>query len=160
MRTAMHTGFLACLLIAISSLPGLAADDPVAEARTAIEKSNAKFSEAVRKGDGATIAGLYSKDAIVFPPDAEMVKGREAIAKFWSEQMAGGIKDARLKTIDVESSGDIAVETGTVELTVQPKGKEETHVAAKYVVAWKRGGRGVWRLHRDIWNGLPAAAAK
>jgi ketosteroid isomerase-like protein len=27
-----------------------------------------------------------------------------------------------------------------------------TTVAGKYIVVWKKGEDGTWRLHRDIWN--------
>ena len=61
-----------------------------------------------------------------------------------------------LTTDDVGRSGDIAYEVGKVSLTIQPVGKEPTTSAAKYVVVWKRQPDGSWKLHRDIWNSLPA----
>jgi len=127
----------------------------VNEARAGIEAANAKFSAAFEHGDAATVAALYTQDAIVLPPDGEMVKGRQAIGEFWKATSKSGVKSAKLTTVDVGRSGDIAYEVGTVLLTVQPEGKEPATASAKYLVVWKRQADGSWRLHRDIWNSLP-----
>lgn len=123
----------------------------LSNARTAIEDCGAKLGAALAARDYRAAAALYSEDALLLPPDAPIIMGRAAIAEFWSEAVpALGVKGAQFTTIDVTSSGDMAVEVGTVRLEL-----EAGAVVVKYVVAWKRGGDGVWRLHRDIWNGTP-----
>jgi ketosteroid isomerase-like protein len=57
------------------------------------------------------------------------------------------VKEVTLTTADVESAGDLAVETGTVKLVA----KDGKLTQARYLVVWKREGGG-WKLHRDIWN--------
>jgi uncharacterized protein (TIGR02246 family) len=131
-------------------------DAGVREARAAIDAANASFSRAFERGDAKALAGMYTPDAIAFPPDSDMIRGNEAIAKFWKATRDGGVKSAALTTIDVGRSGDVAYEVGRVSLTIQPEGKELTTAAAKYVVVWKRLADGSWRMHRDIWNSLPA----
>jgi uncharacterized protein (TIGR02246 family) len=126
-------------------------------ARAEIEKGNAKFSEAFEQGNAEAIALLYTQDAIVFPPGSEMVKGREAIGGFWRTTRESGVKSAKLTTLDVGESGDLAYEVGTVLLTIQPEGKESTTASAKYLVVWKRQKDGSWQLHRDIWNDVPSS---
>jgi ketosteroid isomerase-like protein len=49
------------------------------QVRKAIEEGNAKFGNAVRKGDGAAIAALYTEDATLLPPDSGVVKGRKEV---------------------------------------------------------------------------------
>jgi uncharacterized protein (TIGR02246 family) len=126
-----------------------------AEARAAIEAANARFTKAFEAGDADGLAALYTPDAIVLPPDHEMVKGRRAIGDFWKATQQSGVRSAVLTTVDVGTSGNVAYEVGTVLMTVQPKGKAATTPSAKYVVVWKRQADGSWRLHRDIWNSLP-----
>ena len=128
----------------------------VHEARVAIEAANTKFSEAFARGDAKSLAAMYTSDAIVFPPDSEMIRGNEAIGEFWKATRNSGVQSVALTTIDVGGSGDVAYEAGKVSLTIQPAGKESTTAAAKYLVVWKREGDGSWKLHRDIWNSLPA----
>ncbi len=157
--TSVRTIGLVALILALSPNAYAASKERtggVREARAAIEAANAKFSEALERGDAKALAAMYTPDAIVFPPESEMVKGREAIEEFWKATRASGVKSASLTTLDVGWSGDIAYETGKVALTVQPEGKEPTTVAAKYVVVWKRQADGSWKLHRDIWNSVPA----
>ena len=77
-----------------------------------------------------------------------MAKGRPAIAAAWQKAMES-VKDVRLETADVESAGDLAVETGTVQLTA----KSGALTNERYLVVWKRAKDGQWKLHRDIWNG-------
>lgn len=115
--------------------------------RTDIAAVNRAFEEAARKRDSERMAGLYTADAIVMPPEGPFVKGREHIQQLWSsaiQQM--GVKDVRLNTQDLEVVGDTAYEVGEAALTLG-----SGSVAVKYLVVWKKVG-GEWRLHRDIWN--------
>jgi uncharacterized protein (TIGR02246 family) len=115
--------------------------------RTDIAAVNRAFEEAARKRDTERLAALYTADAIVMPPDAPFVRGREDIKQIWGaaiQQM--GLKEIRLNTLDLEVMGDTGYEVGEAVLTLESGG-----VTAKYVVVWKKVD-GQWRLHRDIWN--------
>ena len=150
---------LFALIFAISSTAYAGSkmtDEGVREARAAIEAANAKFSDAFARGDAKALAAMYTPDAIAFPPDSDMVHGNEAIGEFWKATRDSGVQTAALTTVDVSRSGDVAYEVGKVSLTIQPAGKELTTAVAKYVVVWKRQADGSWKLHRDIWNSVPA----
>jgi ketosteroid isomerase-like protein len=58
-----------------------------------------------------------------------------------------------LTTVDVEAEGDLAYESGTF---LMADGAGRMVDRGKYVVVWKRV-QSRWKLHRDIWNALPAA---
>jgi uncharacterized protein (TIGR02246 family) len=123
--------------------------------RAAIEKAGVRFAEAYGRGDAKAVAAFYTEDAIAFPPGAEMVKGRVAIQQMWQSTMDSGVKSLSFAVIDVGASGDLAHETGTALMNIQPAGKDPTTASVKYVVVWKKQGN-EWKLHRDIWNDLPA----
>ena len=123
--------------------------------RAAIEQAGVRFAEAYGRGDAKAVAAFYTEDAIAFPPGAAMVKGRQAIQQMWQETMDSGVKSLSFTVIDVGASGDLAHETGTALMTIQPAGKEPTTASVKYVVVWKKQGND-WKLARDIWNDLPA----
>jgi uncharacterized protein (TIGR02246 family) len=146
---------LAVMLLAAAMLPGCALmrSDP-ADTRAAIEAVNARFSEAFGKGDVEAVAALYTEDGTLLPPGAAPVKGRAAIAGFWKGARASGVKGVMLMTDSVEVSGDLAYETGTAQLMIQPRRGKATIGHAKYLVVWKKEA-GEWRLHRDIWNDGP-----
>jgi uncharacterized protein (TIGR02246 family) len=112
-----------------------------------ISAVNRQFEDAARKGDLDRLASLYTPDAIAFPPDGPLVKGRDAIKQMWgtvAQQI--GLKDVRLNTLDFEQAGDTGYEVGEATLTVS-----SGTAVVKFVVVWKKIG-GQWRLHRDIWN--------
>jgi ketosteroid isomerase-like protein len=121
--------------------------------RKSVDEGNRNFGSAVARRDYASLAALYTENAKVLPPDGPIVSGRSAIEEFWrSAANALGLTEATLKTIDLEVGGDTAHEVGEASLKL---GGGQT-VAVKYLVVWMRGGDGHWRLHRDIWNNLPA----
>jgi uncharacterized protein (TIGR02246 family) len=121
--------------------------------RAAIEAANARFSADFAKGDATAVASHYTVAGQVFPPNGEVVKGREAIAKFWKGAMDSGVKGVQLTVIEAEAHGGTAHEVGTYVLTGEGGKTLDT---GKYIVVWKRDG-GQWKLHRDIWNtSMPA----
>ena len=123
----------------------------VAQDRATIEKLNDVWSAAFNKGEAAAVAALYTEDADVLPPGAEMVKGRgrAAIEAFW-RQAVQQMTDAKLTTVDVLPLGpEAAREVGTVTLKTKTQPPQE--VVGKYVVVWRKVG-GDWKLATDIGN--------
>jgi ketosteroid isomerase-like protein len=124
----------------------------VGEVRKAVEEGNRKFGAAVQRKNYAELASLYTNDAKVLAPDAPIVTGRAAIENFWRDAASAlGLVGATLKTLDLEVSEDTAYEMGQADLKVS-----SGQATVKYMVVWRRGGDGAWRLHRDIWNSMPA----
>ena len=125
----------------------------VAGIRQRIDETNRRFEDAFARGDAAGAAReTYTHDARVLPPDAPMVEGRDAIARFWegaARQL--GISAVALTTDDLQPLGDGAYELGHATLTLGG-GQQAT---AKYVVIWRQED-GRWRWHVDIWNMSPA----
>lgn len=129
----------------------------MAQVRQAIEEANVKFGEAVRLGDAAALAALYTEDAKLLPPNSEMILGKEGIGAFWAGGLRMGIKDVILTTVEVLGMGDIVCEIGKYDLTIQPEGQEAIKDSGKYLVIWKQASDGSWKLHADIWNtSMPA----
>ena len=120
--------------------------------RQAIEAANGKFGEAIRRGDGAAVAALYTEDAQLLPPNSEMIQGRDGIKAFWTGGLQMGIKDAVLTTREVLGIGDMVCEIGKYDLTIKPEGQAAIKDIGKYLVIWKKSREGAWKLHVDIWN--------
>jgi ketosteroid isomerase-like protein len=113
----------------------------------AMKATNAIFSEAIAKGNVAALESVYTADARVLPPGAEMVSGRLAIQQFWAGAIKGlGLRRAVLETIDAMPAGDGVVEIGGGELETA-SGRS----SVKYVVFWRQE-QGCWKWHVDIWN--------
>jgi uncharacterized protein (TIGR02246 family) len=115
--------------------------------RSDIAAVNRQFEDAARKGDLDRLAALYTPDAMAFPPDGPIVKGRDGIKQMWaSVAQQTGLKDVRLETLDFEQAGDTGYVAGEATLTMAGG-----TAVMKFVVVWKKLG-GQWLLHRDIWN--------
>ena len=72
-----------------------------------IQNANAKWIQLFNKGDFAGIGMLYTKDAVALPPDAGIVKGREAIGAMWKD-LAGKVSGTVLNTVEVKRLGPTA----------------------------------------------------
>jgi uncharacterized protein (TIGR02246 family) len=129
----------------------------MAQVRKAIENGNLKFGKAVRQGNAAAIAALYTDDATLMPPNSEMITGKQAIEAFWQGGLEMGIRDAVLTTAEALGMGDLACEIGKYNIKIQPAVQATIEDSGKYVVLWKKQPDGTWKLHVDIWNtSLPA----
>jgi uncharacterized protein (TIGR02246 family) len=144
MTTLAHSSLVA---LAFSSLV-CATPARSEDVRHAVDEGNRAFIAAFLRGDARAVADLYTEDAQVIAPGAPVARGRAAIAASWQKAMDAGVKDVRLHTADVEASGDLASESGIVEIVA----KDGAVAKERYVVVWKRS-QGRWKLHRDIWNG-------
>ena len=118
------------------------------DATTGIHEGNKRFREAISLADSATMPSLYTNDAIILPPNAEAVRGADAIAHYWQDFFRLGITDARPATSEVIAMGEYALEVG--EFSVH--GADGTLLdRGKIMVLWKNDS-GVWKMHRDTWN--------
>jgi uncharacterized protein (TIGR02246 family) len=144
------------LLLAVACATGLATAAAAEDVRQAIEQVNARFVEAFKAGDAATIASLYTETAKMLPPDATEIAGRAAIQAEWQSWIDGGLKDLTLQAREVEASGDLAYEIGSFSVQVPTENKDMVTAGGNYVVVWRRGAEGSWRLHIDTWNDAPA----
>ena len=131
-----------------------ASDDP-AQVRQSIDQVNADFIAGLKAGDVPRLVAHYDADATVLPNGMPAAHGPAEIQKALGDFLgAVTISDFQLTTTDVTVQGDMAIETGTTRMTMQPKqggGKPTTDVG-KYVVVWKKQADGSWKLWRDIFN--------
>ena len=100
----MVTAILATPLLTITALQG-------GEKAPELEGSDKAFSEAWSTGGAEALGAQYTEDALMFPPNAPVVKGSKAIVEFFE---AGKAPGATLWLKDAESSvtGDTAFKWG------------------------------------------------
>jgi uncharacterized protein (TIGR02246 family) len=109
------------------------------------------FAKAAVRHDLEAVAGVFARDAIILPPDAEMVKGRDAILKHWKGAFDGGLSGLKITPTDIQVIGDVAIEIGHATLAMAPAGAAATEAKVKYMEIWKKV-RGQWRVYRGTWN--------
>ena len=121
--------------------------DERVDAVEGIHLGNQRFMQVVREADVTTAPSLYTRDGIILPPNADAVRGTEAIAQFWEAFTELGITEARPVTLEVIPMGDHALEVGEYTLFSH----EDVIDRGKILVLWKIED-GVWKMHRDTWN--------
>jgi ketosteroid isomerase-like protein len=117
--------------------------------QTEMKNVNALFGETVVKGRNfAALDQIYTVDARILPPGADLIEGRKNIMGFWQAAVTGmNAKDAKLVSVNAHLAGDSIIEVGRAKLFL-PEGQI---AEVKYVVEWKQEG-GAWKWHTDIWN--------
>ena len=141
----------------VAAVNGSAAVDIGADER-AIRGQIDHWLQLVKAKDAASIAGLYTEDGAVMPPNSPIGKGRSAIQQTWAAMMQTPGFDLTFvpEQIVVSTSGDMALDRGAYRLTVAPDGTKQTDTG-KYVVVWRKVG-GEWKAAADIFNSdLPAS---
>jgi ketosteroid isomerase-like protein len=116
---------------------------------SAMRATNERFNtEVVQNHHLNELDKVYTADARILPPGADMIQGREAIKGFWQQAIQSmGVKSANLTTVDAEMLGDGVLEIGRADLILN----NGQALGIKYVVRWKQE-QGDWRWHVDIWN--------
>jgi uncharacterized protein (TIGR02246 family) len=142
----MRAVALASAAIFLMAAPSLAQQVPAE-----ITAANRRFEQALNRGDAAAVAAMYTEDATLLPPGAEMVTGRQAVQSFWHGAYGSGLRNLSLDTVSFEAYGDAGREIGRFTADAPGQGGRTTRVEGKYVVVWKRTAEG-WRLDADIWN--------
>lgn len=141
---------------AASASPSSAEKDSV---RREIEAANARFLDAMNRGDTVAMYGDYASDAVLMMTGSPALRGRVAISQTLNRMMTQAtLKDAAFHIDDVILGGDLAVETGRYEWTVVPKQGKPVPDKGKYVVVWKRQDDGSLKIIRDIANSDAAPA--
>ncbi len=112
-----------------------------------IVAANQLFTDAYARG-ATTMSGLYATDAQLFPPNADIVQGSQAIGEMWKTVYGSGIKKVKLETLEARQDGEMVIETGKYMLY----GADDKQAdMGKYLVVWKKEN-GAWKLYRDIFN--------
>lgn len=158
----MRRAFRIVTLSAVAASAGCAPAAPkvdTAAIEQTIRQEVKTWNGYLAAGNDSAVAALYTEDAVLMPPNLARISGRASIRQFWAQFLALKVTgEISTTSVQVASSGDLAVEAGTYHLTVPTPGGPQTDTG-KYLVSWTRGSDG-WHVVWDIWNSdqpLPAA---
>lgn len=143
------------LLIATVLLGLAACANPKTDGTFGIANSNAAFEAAFNGSDAATLATLYTVDAVVLAPNLARIDGRDGIQALWQNFFDAGITVIDLTSDELTFGDGAASELGRFTLKAPDGQGGVATLAGKYIVLWRLDADGVWRLHRDIWNNDP-----
>jgi ketosteroid isomerase-like protein len=129
------------LTVAACNQAGAPADPSVITSR-----SDA-WEAAMNAKDVDGIAALYTDDARLMPPNAEMSIGQDGVRAAFGGMIEAGLS-ADLTSIEASVSGDIGYNIGTYELADGDTVVDE----GKFIEIWHRSSGGQWHMASDIWN--------
>lgn len=113
------------------------------------------YCTAFNTGNYDQVAALYSSNAVYMAPHREIAQGPKAIEARLRSLGDAGYADLRFETQRVDSSGDMAMETGRYTLSISMENGSSVIDRGKYVHVWRR--LGAWLLQANAWNSdLPA----
>ena len=122
------------------------------KARVHIDKQNKKYMEFYNNGDASGVADLHMDDALVMPPNIDMVKGKESIKKAISDEISAGATDLVFTTLDMYGNEEYVTEVGRFSLNVKDAGEIVMTDSGKYIVLWEQVSKNNWLMKADIWN--------
>jgi ketosteroid isomerase-like protein len=106
------------------------------------------LASAFTRGDVAACAALYSEDAEIISDDAPAVRGKQAIAAFFKDQVARDILFSTDASVSVVR-GDLAMDQGTYRVRNVNRGVDVEY--GEYMNVW-RFENGQWRVFRSMYN--------
>lgn len=145
------------LLFGASTAIAACQSAPPGGAAKEIDASRDSIKSAVLRGDASAVAAHFAEAAVITPPDADEVVGRDAIRALFSgvfQQVRITQYDIRPDTILLAANG-VAVERGTYVENVVPAQGPPTLLSGRYVFFWERGSANVWRASRLLYNHAP-----
>jgi uncharacterized protein (TIGR02246 family) len=155
---------LLALAIVVASCAGAAPAPADTSADVAkIGELRAAWAKAFTAGDTATLATLYTDDAVVMPENDGAVVGKEAVLKMWTDVHAQYKCDATLASDETKVMGDWAFDRGQFTMILTPKTPPDPKTLApgttgqtmemgKYIVILQKQADGSWKIAREIGN--------
>jgi len=93
----------------------------MADGQETIETLSKQFSEAFKARDFAALGSMYTNDAVLCPPNSNMITGKGNIQAFWERNRA--IQNLSFDSISVKALGDNVMRAvGTLRLPLGAAG--------------------------------------
>ncbi|WP_265569857.1 DUF4440 domain-containing protein [Sphingomicrobium nitratireducens] len=130
--------------------------DPDRDAREAeaIAARAEAFSAAYVAGDIDALMDFYTESAVGMPGGRRAIVGQAALRRYWTVPDGVEVEDHETVSEDLRIEGDVAIDRGTYRGSSKKDGTLRVF-AGRYLVVWKRGEDGKWRMAEDMWAATP-----
>lgn len=114
------------------------------------------YQDAVKAGDWDAIGKFYAPDAVMMPPEEDMVQGPAAIVAWYKDANQGmTVVDYKTNSDAVDGDRSIGYHRGTYRLTTSSSNGQYDE-QGKFLWVLQRTASGDWRIVANIWNTTPA----
>jgi len=121
-----------------------------------LRQLEADFMKAAAERGSQGYMSYYAEDAVELPNGADMIQGKESIAKSMSflDQKDNHLTWTPVHA-DMAASGDLGYTFGTYEFRSKDKDGKPTVEYGKYASVWKKQKDGSWKVVMDMGNASP-----
>jgi uncharacterized protein (TIGR02246 family) len=123
---------------------------PWLDVEATIRELTQDFSTAFNTGNYDQAAALFSVDGSLLAPQHELAQGRKSIEKLLREYGEAGYEDLRLETVQVDYSGDMAVQIGRYIVAIRQANGTTVADRGKFLITWRR--LGAWLMTANSWS--------
>jgi len=120
-----------------------------------LSQLSAQFSAAYVQGDIEKLISFYTDDAVIFPGNSDLIRGREAIKKYWTLPPGRTVTHHKITAVEIKVIGEFAYDYGYYEISGRNGEESWGPNYGKYLIVWKRDKAGAWKMHLDMWNSRP-----
>lgn len=122
-----------------------------------LEAARAALPSAFLRQDFAALAALFAADAALMPPRARIIRGHDAISKFWAD-IGEQVNEIALEPVEIRALGEEAVrEIGRMRMSIG--GQLPQITLNKYLALWQRAEE-TWLIGSLIWNRVSLGQGK
>lgn len=125
-----------------------------------IESEKAQIAEAARAFSQAYIDGdltkqmsYYTQDVVIIPGNRPMIEGIEKVTRYWDLPASIKVLEHKTTSTKLEINGSLASDFGIYE-GVSVNNSDTTAFRGQYVITWRKGEDGQWRMAVDMWSAL------
>jgi len=145
---AKHAFYVAVLIGFMTAAPARAED-----LRAVMEADNARWLSAYNTNNPTAFPAMYTKDAVLLPPGAQPVSGREAIGQFWASRLKpGNRKDHTFEIVGIQQDGKYAYQVARWTVVVVKDTGEPTKLSGNTVRIFEHQSDGGWLTKVHIFN--------
>ncbi|MFQ5549378.1 MAG: SgcJ/EcaC family oxidoreductase, partial [Woeseia sp.] len=149
-----------------ASLSALVATACAPQADVETEKNAVR--ELDRQWESATAASgaegwisFVTEDAVIYPPDGPVVRGREAVGEYMEHLLPPDLSVRwQPDYVEVSGTGDLATMFGTYEITASGAAGDSPVSRGKYGNAWTKKADGGWKVVASVWNSTDSDAGE
>ncbi len=147
---ALSIGCFAAACNSQSAAPAAPPDTRATDEAT-IRAADADWVKAAAAKDLEKCMSYYADDAVFLSSGVPAAVGKDNIRKDIQGLLAApGLQfTVNVASVAVARSGDLAMDQGTVQETATDKKGKATSSTSQYVLVWKKGADGSWKIAAD-----------
>ncbi len=134
---------------------------PVEPSGPAIGSVQDAFVVALEQGDPASASDVYTSNARLIAPWAELFRGRAAIERFWRAGVETGMVQVELETLELVRRHGLAYEIGRFAHGLRPSDGDPIVDRGLFVRVHEQQPNGSWLWALEMFSpGAPASQAR